>query len=62
MNIQLDKAERDALKTYLLFATAPYVMSSIGFKPGGLEFRTAMKVIDELKRIGPFDPDCDALP
>lgn len=59
MNIPLDKAEREALKMLLLIATGPDAMASMQFKTSGLEFRTAMKVVNELQRIGPFDPDCD---
>lgn len=59
MNIDLNKEERAALNRLLLIATNPFQMVNMKFRPYGEEFRVAMKVTDELRRLGSFDPDCD---
>lgn len=59
MNINLIKAERDALVMLLAKATDPAVMAAIGLQFGGPECQAALKVWKELQRIGEFDPDCD---
>lgn len=59
MNIDLKKKERDALQMFVLKATNPNVMAAMGLRFGGPEYQAAIKVAEELNRIGPFDPDCD---